>query len=53
MEKYLDKNGVFRLLQGLKTQIDKSKTSVLDTKGVANGIASLDEKWKRPFIPVR
>lgn len=42
MEKYLDKNSVLRLLQGLKTQIDKSKTSVLDTKGVANGIASLD-----------
>lgn len=42
MEKYLDKNSVMRLLQGIKTQIDKSKTSVLDTKGVANGIASLD-----------
>lgn len=49
MEKYLDKNGVFRLLQGLKTQIDKSKTSVLDTKGVANGIASLDENGNVPL----
>nr|DAG24474.1 MAG TPA: hypothetical protein [Caudoviricetes sp.] len=49
MEKYLDKNGVFRLLQGLKTQIDKSKTSVLDTKGVANGIASLDAGGNVPL----
>nr|WP_303117657.1 hypothetical protein [uncultured Prevotella sp.] len=38
-----------RLLQGIKTQIDKSKTSVLDTKGVANGIASLDENGNVPL----
>lgn len=49
MEKYLDKNSVMRLLQGLKTQIDKLKTSVLDTKGVANGIASLDENGNVPL----
>lgn len=49
MEKYLDKNSVMRLLQGIKTQIDKSKTSVLDTKGVANGIASLDENGNVPL----
>ena len=49
MEKYLDKNSVLRLLQGIKTQIDKSKTSVLDTKGVANGIASLDENGNVPL----
>ena len=49
MEKYLDKNSVLRLLQGVKTQIDKSKTSVLDTKGVANGIASLDENGNVPL----
>lgn len=49
MEKYLDKNSVLRLLQGLKTQIDKSKTSVLDTKGVANGIASLDAGGNVPL----
>lgn len=49
MEKYLDKNSVMRLLQGLKTQIDKSKTSVLDTKGVANGIASLDAGGNVPL----
>ena len=49
MEKYLDKNSVLRLLQGIKTQIDRSKTSVLDTKGVANGIASLDENGNVPL----
>lgn len=49
MEKYLDKNSVLRLLQGIKTQIDKSKTSVLDTKGVANGIASLDAEGNVPL----
>ena len=49
MEKYLDKNSVLRLLQGIKTQIDKLRTSVLDTKGVANGIASLDENGNVPL----
>ena len=49
MEKYLDKNSVLRLLQGIKTQIDRSKTSVLDTKGVANGIASLDQNGNVPL----
>lgn len=49
MEKYLDKNSVLRLLQGIKAQIDKSKTSVLDTKGAANGIASLDENGNIPL----
>ena len=49
MEKYLDRNSVLRLLQGIKTQIDKSKTSVLDTKGAANGIASLDESGNVPL----
>ena len=49
MEKYLDKNSVLRLLQGIKTQIDKSKTNVLDTKGVANGIASLDAGGNVPL----
>lgn len=49
MEKYLDKNSVLRLLKGVKTQIDKSKTSILDTKGAANGIASLDEKGNVPL----
>lgn len=49
MEKYLDRNSVLRLLQGIKTQIDKSKTSVLDTKGAANGIASLDENGNVPL----
>ncbi len=49
MEKYLDKNSALRLLQGIKTQIDKSKTSVLDTKGAANGIASLDENGNVPL----
>lgn len=49
MEKYLDKNSVMRLLQGIKTQIDKSKQNVLDTKGVANGIASLDENGNVPL----
>ena len=49
MEKYLDRNSVLRLLQGIKTQIDKSKTSVLDTKGAANGIASLDAGGNVPL----
>ena len=49
MEKYLDKNSVLRLLQGVKTQIDKSKTNILDTKGAANGIASLDENGNVPL----
>lgn len=49
MEKYLDKNSVLRLLQGIKTQIDKSKTSVLDTKGAENGIASLDGNGNVPL----
>ena len=49
MEKYLDKNSVLRLLQGVKTQIDKSKASVLETKGAANGIASLDENGNVPL----
>lgn len=49
MEKYLDKNSVLRLLQGIKTQIDKSKTSVLDTKGASNGIASLDAGGNIPL----
>lgn len=49
MEKYLDKNSVLRLLQGVKTQIDKTKKSVIDTKGVANGIASLDAGGNVPL----
>lgn len=49
MEKYLDKNSVLRLLQGVKTQIEKSKTSVLDAKGAANGIASLDAGGNVPL----
>lgn len=49
MEKYLDKNSVLRLLQGIKAQIDKSKTSIFDTKGAANGIASLDENGNVPL----
>lgn len=49
MEKYLDKNSVLRLLQGIKTQIEKSKTSILDTKDKANGIASLDASGNVPL----
>lgn len=49
MEKYLDKNSVLRLLQDIKTQIDKSKESVLNTKGTANGIASLDANGNVPL----
>lgn len=49
MEKYLDKNSVLRLLKGVKTQIDKSKASVLDTKGASNGIASLDKNGNVPL----
>lgn len=49
MEKYLDRNSVLRLLQGIKTQIDKSKTNILDTKGVENGIASLDAGGNVPL----
>lgn len=49
MEKYLDKNGVTHLFQGVKTQIAKSKKEVLDTKGKANGIASLDASGNVPL----
>lgn len=49
MEKYLDKNSVLRLLQGVKTQIDKSKTNILNTKGAASGIASLDAGGNVPL----
>ena len=49
MEKYLDKNGVLRLLQGVKTQINKSKETILNSKGIANGIASLDGNG---FVPL-
>lgn len=49
MEKYLDKTGVIRLLQGVKTQIESYKQSILDTKGQSNGIASLDENGFIPF----
>lgn len=49
MEKYLDKNSVLRLLQGVKTKIDNSKKSVIDTKGAANGIASLDAGGNVPL----
>lgn len=49
MEKYLDRNSVLRLLQCIKTLIDKSKTSVLDTKGAENGIASLDGNGNVPL----
>lgn len=53
MEKYLDKNSVLRLLQGIKTQIEKSKTSILDTKDKANGIASLDASGNVPLSQLR
>lgn len=49
MEKYLDKTGVIRLLQGVKAQIESYKQSILDTKGQSNGIASLDENGFIPF----
>lgn len=49
MEKYLDSKGVLRLLQGVKTQLEAYRKSVLDTKGQANGIASLDENGFIPF----
>lgn len=49
MEKYLDSKGVLRLLQGVKTQLETYKQSVLDTKGQPNGIASLDENGFIPF----
>lgn len=49
MEKYLDSKGVLRLLQGVKTQLENYKQSVLDTKGQPNGIASLDENGFIPF----
>lgn len=49
MKKYLDENGVLKLLEGLKTQIDNTKKKVFDTKGIANGIASLDENGNVPL----
>lgn len=49
MKKYLDENGVLKLLEGLKTQINNAKKKVFDTKGIANGIASLDENGNVPL----
>lgn len=50
MEKYLDSNGVLRLLQGVKTQIeDLIQKKVLNTKGAAEGIASLD---RNGYVPL-
>ena len=49
MEKYVDKNGLLHALQGVKTQLEKYRQSVYDTKGTANGIASLDENGNVPL----
>jgi hypothetical protein len=50
MEKYLDSNGVLRLLQGVKTQIEGLiQKKVLNTKGAAEGIASLD---RNGYVPL-
>lgn len=49
MEKYLDKNGVIILLQGVKNQLDLAKQEITEAKGVANGFASLDENGNVPL----
>ena len=49
MEKYVDKNGLLHALQGVKTQLEKYRQSMYDTKGTANGIASLDENGNVPL----
>ena len=49
MEKYVDKNGLLHALQGVKSQLEKYRQSIYDTKGTANGIASLDENGNVPL----
>lgn len=49
MEKYLDKNGVITLLQGIKTKFDTEREELLNSKGVVNGFASLDENGNVPL----
>lgn len=49
MEKYLDAAGLKTYTGIVKTQIEKSKQSVLDTKAQPNGIASLDGNGQVPL----
>lgn len=49
MANYLDKSGLLRVLQGLKNQIERKVGELEATKGMPNGIASLDNKG---FLPL-
>lgn len=49
MANYLDKSGLLRVMQGLKNQIERKVGELETTKGMPNGIASLDNKG---FLPL-
>lgn len=49
MANYLDKSGLLRVMQGLKNQIERKVGEFEATKGMPNGIASLDNKG---FLPI-
>ena len=49
MANYLDKSGLLRVLQGLKNQIDRNVGELESTKGIPNGIASLDANGNVPL----
>ena len=49
MANYLDKSGLLRVMQGLKNQIERKVGELEATKGMPNGIASLDNKG---FLPL-
>ena len=49
MANYLDKSGLLRVLQGLKNQIERKVGELESTKGIPNGIASLDANGNVPL----
>lgn len=49
MANYLDKSGLLRVLRGVKNQIERNVGELKATKGIPNGIASLDGKG---FVPL-
>lgn len=49
IEKYLDSNGLKRVLQGISSFVSRSVDKVLDTKGKPSGIASLDSNGNVPL----
>lgn len=49
MSKYLDANGLKRALQGVASQISKTKEGILDLKGKSLGLATLDRYGNVPL----